>query len=122
MWILLHTSYFIYYDSHYSLRIPPFTKWGVLRAMSSLARLRIVAFNDVYEISNLPRVQTFLSKLSPAPTAVVLAGDFLSPSILSSIDGGRGMVATLRNIGLSHASLGNHEQVSTKLIMRSLYL
>ena len=63
--------------------------------MSSLApRLRIVAINDVYEVVNLPRVQTFLSQLSPKPTAVVLAGDFLSPSTLSSIDGGRGMVVS----------------------------
>lgn len=77
---------------------------------SSLARLRIVAINDVYSLSNLPRFQTFLTQLNPKPSAVVLAGDFLSPSTLSSIDCGRGMVATLRAVGLSHVSLGNHEQ------------
>ena len=60
--------------------------------MSTLARLRIVAINDVYDLANLPRMQTFLAQLAPAPAAVVLAGDFLSPSTLSSIDGGRGMV------------------------------
>ena len=76
---------------------------------SKLAHIRIVAFNDVYELVNLPKLQTFLSRLSPPPSAVVLAGDFLSPSPLSSIDGGRGMVATLRAIGLTHCSLGNHE-------------
>ena len=72
-------------------------------------RLRIVAFNDVYDLKNLPKVQTFLSKLNPPPTAVVVAGDFLSPSTLSSLDGGRGMVATLRAVGVTHVSLGNHE-------------
>jgi 5'-nucleotidase len=77
---------------------------------SSLARLRIVAINDVYDLANLPRLQTFLSQLDPKPSAVVLAGDFLSPSALSSIDGGRGMVATLRATGMTHVSLGNHEQ------------
>lgn len=77
---------------------------------SSLARVRIVAINDVYDLANLPRLQTFLSRLETKPSAVVLAGDFLSPSTLSSIDGGRGMVATLRATGMTHVSLGNHEQ------------
>ena len=77
--------------------------------MSSFARIRLVAINDVYELTNLPKLQTFLSKLSPLPAAVILAGDFLSPSPLSSIDGGRGMVATLRAVGLTHCSFGNHE-------------
>jgi 5'-nucleotidase len=81
--------------------------------MTSLARLRIVAITDVYELNNLPRLQTFLAKLTTAPSAVVLTGDFLSPSTLSSIDGGRGMVATLRAVGLTHVSFGNHEQVSS---------
>lgn len=85
----------------------------VLATMTSLARIRIVAISDVYELSNLPRVQTFLAKLTTAPTAVVLAGDFISPSTLSSFDGGRGMVATLRAMGLTHVSFGNHEQVSS---------
>jgi 2',3'-cyclic-nucleotide 2'-phosphodiesterase (5'-nucleotidase family) len=78
-------------------------------AMSSFARVRLVAINDVYELTNLPKLQTFLSTLTPLPTAVILAGDFLSPSPLSSIDGGRGMVATLRAVGLTHCSFGNHE-------------
>eukprot|EP00978_Attheya_sp_CCMP212_P039101 scaffold200340_cov31-Attheya_sp.AAC.1 len=74
--------------------------------------VRVVAINDVYELVNLPKLHTFLKKLkrqgTPA-TAVVLAGDFLSPSMLSSIDGGRGMVSCLRAAGVTHASLGNHE-------------
>jgi 2',3'-cyclic-nucleotide 2'-phosphodiesterase (5'-nucleotidase family) len=77
--------------------------------MSRLAHVRLVAINDVYELTNLPKLQAFLSKLSPSPAAVVLAGDFLSPSPLSSIDGGRGMVSTLRAVGLTHCSFGNHE-------------
>lgn len=77
--------------------------------MSRLAHVRLVAINDVYELMNLPKLQAFLSKLSPSPAAVVLAGDFLSPSPLSSIDGGRGMVSTLRAVGVTHCSFGNHE-------------
>eukprot|EP00980_Cylindrotheca_fusiformis_P025856 scaffold14741_cov135-Cylindrotheca_fusiformis.AAC.6 len=80
------------------------------KSSMSLARVRIVSINDVYDLHNLPRLQTFLSRLSSKPSAVTLAGDFLSPSTLASVDGGRGMVATLRATGLTHVSLGNHEQ------------
>eukprot|EP00934_Nitzschia_sp_Nitz4_P009328 Nitzschia sp. Nitz4//scaffold14_size191712//159090//160985//NITZ4_001751-RA/size191712-processed-gene-0.289-mRNA-1//1//CDS//3329537011//9318//frame0 len=80
-------------------------------AATTTAHLRIVAINDVYELDNLPRLRTFLGSLQDnRPSAVVLAGDFLSPSTLSSIDLGRGMVDTLRALGMSHVSLGNHEQ------------
>lgn len=65
-----------------------------------LSKLRLVAINDVYELSyRLAKLQTFLSKLTPVPSAVLLVGDFLSPSPLSSLDGGKGMVATLRAAG-----------------------
>lgn len=55
-----------------------------------LPRLRLVHFSDVYELKNLSKLQTFLSQLSPPPVALVLGGDFLSPSTLSALDGGKG--------------------------------
>jgi len=64
-----------------------------------LSKLRIVSINDCYELANLPKLQSFLAKLTPVPSAVLLVGDFLSPSPLSSLDGGKGMVATLRAAG-----------------------
>ena len=80
---------------------------------SSLPKLRIVALNDVYELDQLPYVQTLIAQCQPQ--LVILAGDFLSPSTLSSMDGGRGMIATLRSIGLTHLCLGNHEADLTSL-------
>ena len=78
--------------------------------LNNKVTVRIVSINDVYELHNLPRLHTLISKLTnPHPSAVVVAGDFISPSTLSSIDGGRGMVSSLRAVGLTHASLGNHE-------------
>ena len=71
--------------------------------------VRLCSINDVYELTNLPRLRTFIKSLEPAPAAVVLSGDFVSPSTLSSVDGGRGMIATLRAAGITHASFGNHE-------------
>ena len=43
------------------------------------------------------------------PSAVTLNGDFVAASTLSSIDGGRGHVASVRSCGVTHVCLGNHE-------------
>ena len=78
--------------------------------LSNKITIRLVSINDCYELSNIPRLHTLIQSLQdPQPSAVIIAGDFISPSTLSSIDGGRGMVSTLRAAGLTHASLGNHE-------------
>ena len=71
--------------------------------------VRLVSINDVYELSNLPKLANFIRSISPKPAAVTLNGDFLSPSALSSIDNGRGHVAAIRAAGITHVSLGNHE-------------
>jgi 2',3'-cyclic-nucleotide 2'-phosphodiesterase (5'-nucleotidase family) len=88
-----------------------------------MPRLRIVCVNDVYTLENLPRLRTLVrhyaaalgrSPSAPAPTdaadamLVTLAGDFVSPSVLSSLDMGRGMVECMRAVGVTHATLGNH--------------
>lgn len=76
-------------------------------------RLRIVAVNDVYSLENLPRLCTLVSHHATHDPAdvhlVTLAGDFLAPSILSSLDGGRGMIDCLNQVPITHAILGNHE-------------
>ena len=71
--------------------------------------VRLVAINDVYDLSNLPMLATLIKSLHPKPSAVTLSGDFLSPSPLSSIDNGRGHVAAIRAAGITHVCLGNHE-------------
>src|SRR5215813_13386214 len=75
--------------------------------------LRIVAVNDVYSLANLPRLKTLVrhyAETDPAGAMIVtLAGDFLSPSILSSLDAGRGMVDCMNDVGFTHVTLGNHE-------------
>jgi 2',3'-cyclic-nucleotide 2'-phosphodiesterase (5'-nucleotidase family) len=76
-------------------------------------RLRIVSVNDVYSLENLPRLSSLVrhhAEHDPADALVVaLAGDFLAPSLLSSIDAGRGMVDCLNAVGITHVVLGNHE-------------
>ena len=81
--------------------------------------LRIIAINDVYELTNLPKLKTLCNQLTaaatpndgtqPNHTIVTLAGDFLSPSLLSSLDRGRGMVDVLNHIPVDYVCFGNHE-------------
>ncbi|MBX3228959.1 MAG: 5'-nucleotidase C-terminal domain-containing protein [Labilithrix sp.] len=77
-----------------------------------MPRLVIVSVNDVYALDNLPRLATMIAHYRREPADAVifpLAGDFLAPSLLSSIDAGRGMVDCINAIGITHVVLGNHE-------------
>lgn len=75
--------------------------------------LRIVSVNDVYSLENLPRLKSLVdhykAQTDSDALVVILAGDFLAPSLLSSIDAGRGMVDCINAIGVTHVVLGNHE-------------
>lgn len=89
--------------------------------------VRLVSINDVYDLTKLPRLATFIRSLgikeatenayptnrnfddTIQPSAITLNGDFLSPSSLSSVDNGRGHVAAIRAAGITHVCLGNHE-------------
>ena len=76
--------------------------------------LRIIQVNDVYELDNFPSFKTLVDDHSKNhhiadKTLVVMAGDFLGPSLLSSLDKGRGMVDVMNHCGFTHASIGNHE-------------
>ena len=80
-----------------------------------MARVRIVAINDVYTLENLPRFKTLVHEQAEKALAdgaallVTLAGDFVAPSLLSSLDAGRAMVACMNECGVTHVVLGNHE-------------
>ncbi|MGH7633355.1 MAG: metallophosphoesterase, partial [Gemmatimonadaceae bacterium] len=75
--------------------------------------LRIVCINDVYMLDNLPRLQRFVQHHRESRPAdrflVTLAGDFLAPSILSSLDKGAAMIDCLNAIPITHVVFGNHE-------------
>ncbi len=73
--------------------------------------LRIVSINDVYALDNLARFATLVATARTGcdRLLVVLAGDFLAPSLLSSLDEGRGMVECMNAVGITHVVLGNHE-------------
>ncbi len=87
--------------------------------------LTIMQLNDVYEISpmnngkvaGLARVATLRNQLLAENnnTISLLAGDFLSPSIIGTMKvdgkrvGGEHMIETLNALGLDYATFGNHE-------------
>jgi 2',3'-cyclic-nucleotide 2'-phosphodiesterase (5'-nucleotidase family)/Ca2+-binding EF-hand superfamily protein len=73
--------------------------------------LRIIQINDVYELDNFPNLMTLIQQHRDGPDKllVICAGDFLAPSLLSSLDKGAGMVDCLQAVGVTHVCLGNHE-------------
>jgi len=87
---------------------------GSPRARAPLTLLQI---NDVYAtgpidgVGGLARVATLKRRLAAAGRTpfLVLAGDFLSPSVASSVFRGAQMIAALNAAGLDLATLGNHE-------------
>lgn len=73
--------------------------------------LRIIAINDVYELDNFPHFST-ARKLESAGanlTIATLNGDFVAPSLLSSLDKGHGMVDCMNIAGIDYVCFGNHE-------------
>jgi 5'-nucleotidase len=83
----------------------------------AVAPLTILQINDVYSTipidgaGGLARIATLKQNLAAAGRTpfLVLAGDFLSPSVASSIFKGEQMIAALNAAGLDLATLGNHE-------------
>jgi 2',3'-cyclic-nucleotide 2'-phosphodiesterase (5'-nucleotidase family) len=76
--------------------------------------LRLVCVNDVYSLDNLPRLRSLVRRFATVDPAdgfiTTLAGDFVAPSLLSSLDQGAGMVDCLNAIPIDYVCFGNHEQ------------
>ena len=87
------------------------------KAPEPLNPVRFLLINDVYVADTLSdgsgglaRVATVRKRLiDQGPTLFVLAGDVLSPSLLSKYYGGRQMVEALNAAKLDYATFGNHE-------------
>lgn len=86
-------------------------------AARSAAPVTLLQINDVYTalpvdgLGGLARVATLKQNLAEAGRTpfLVIAGDFLSPSVASSVFKGEQMVAALNAAGLDLATIGNHE-------------
>jgi 2',3'-cyclic-nucleotide 2'-phosphodiesterase (5'-nucleotidase family) len=75
--------------------------------------LRIYQVNDVYELDNWPHFCSARNDPSNAvaahKTIGVLPGDFVAPSLLSSLDNGHGMIDCMNVSGIDYVCIGNHE-------------
>lgn len=80
-------------------------------------KLTILHFNDNYEISpkdhkgGLAEMLTVLKqqRAKHKNTITTVAGDFLSPSLLSGMTKGKHMIEIFNLMGIDYISLGNHE-------------
>jgi 2',3'-cyclic-nucleotide 2'-phosphodiesterase (5'-nucleotidase family) len=90
---------------------------GLPAAPAPTNPMRFLSINDVYVADTLAdgsgglaRVATMRARVqAEGPTLFVLAGDFLSPSLLSKYYQGRQMVEVLNAAKLDYATFGNHE-------------
>lgn len=73
--------------------------------------LRIFHINDVYVLENFPAFKSCVDAMSVGQPNVlkVCAGDFLAPSVLSSLDSGAGVVRVMNACGFDAVCFGNHE-------------
>jgi 5'-nucleotidase len=91
------------------------------------ARIQFLLVNDVYQLEadaegrgGLARVATLVRRLrrETPGTLFVLAGDTLSPSLLSTLFQGRQMVEAWNALGLDVATFGNHEFDFGPMVLR----
>jgi 2',3'-cyclic-nucleotide 2'-phosphodiesterase (5'-nucleotidase family) len=86
-------------------------------AVRAAAPVTFLQINDVYttlptnDVGGLARVATLKKTIAASGRTpfLVIAGDFLSPSVSSSVFKGGHMIAALNAAGLDMATLGNHE-------------
>lgn len=93
--------------------------WGEALGSREGAQLTVLHLADVYEMSptsggkygGLARVAALERQLAAEKRHVLMTigGDFLSPSVASSVFQGEQMVSALGAMGLDLATLGNHE-------------
>jgi len=89
--------------------------------------LRIIHITDVYTLENFASLQTLVRETKSRDrhadddhhskngsgnirTISMLTGDFLMPYLLSTIDGGRGMMAMINALQIDYLTWGNHEK------------
>ncbi|KAJ3351561.1 hypothetical protein HDU83_008825 [Entophlyctis luteolus] len=97
-----------------SLSLYPTIPDGADILSNSTHRVRILSVNDVYSMQQLPALATMIKEAKAEaggayPVLAVLPGDFLSPSLMSSLDKGFAMVDVLNKCELDYVSFGNHE-------------
>ena len=75
--------------------------------------LRILSINDIYDIIQYPQVATAIQSLKETTEDGVviscMSGDFISPCLITSLDGGKAMLDVLKVVNIDYICFGNHE-------------
>jgi 2',3'-cyclic-nucleotide 2'-phosphodiesterase (5'-nucleotidase family) len=77
--------------------------------------LRMITVNDVYKLDNYPYLASAVNAARSTAKDVDcvvtshLPGDFVSPALITSLDGGRAMIEGMNLAQIDYACLGNHE-------------
>lgn len=74
--------------------------------------LRIIHITDVYTLENFPSLKNLIRdhQQDGVTTISMLTGDFLMPYLLSSVDGGKGMMNMMNEVPIDYLTWGNHEK------------
>jgi len=96
----------------------PTPELGSVFGNNKSCSIKFIHINDVYEIDYLPHYATckqyesgsnILGIQSCDKAIGTCSGDFLAPSLLSSLDKGYGMVDCLNKCDINYVCIGNHE-------------
>jgi len=71
--------------------------------------LRIIHLNDVYLLENFPHLKTLIETNKTENCITTLGGDFVAPSLLSSLDSAYGMIDAMNKTPIDYVCFGNHE-------------
>ena len=76
--------------------------------------LRIIHITDVYTLENFASLKNLIADKQLTQdgqtTISLLSGDFLMPYLLSSVDGGKGMMSMVNAAPIDYLTWGNHEK------------
>lgn len=82
-------------------------------AWNSRLNFRIFHINDIYELDQLPLLKAHVHGMGSGSgcrnVVTTVAGDFVAPSLLSSLDQGTGMIACMNQVPVDIVCFGNHE-------------
>lgn len=85
--------------------------------------VRFIVVNDVYQIDNFANYATAKQQESVGADITIgtLAGDFLSPSLLSSMDKGFGMVSCMSEAGIDYVCFGKNFQLYSHHVRKVMW-
>jgi hypothetical protein len=93
--------------------------WDRRELEAGECRLRIIMVNDVYELVNFPHLDGVIKQHTVPNTITMLPGDFVAPSLLSSLDKGMYVCVSVLICMYTYTHTYTHIYVHTLCLIRS---